>query len=537
MTADFDFIVVGSGPSGAMAAQTLVEAGAQVAMVDAGITGRDYESILPPGDFELIRKNDTNQSRYFLGDEFESVPWGNIKVGAQLTPARRHLVAETARLIPLVSDTFTPMESLAYGGLGSGWGLGCYVYSDAELAKAGLDAETMKKSYQVVSDRIGIAAGEDDVREQVAGPLENLQPPLKMDNSIQKINANYLRRRKKLNRLGISWGNASMAFLSRDLGDRRATKYEDMDFYTDRDRAAYRAWFTVEALKRRENFTYLPGLLAVAFSESAGIVSLVTRSIQASEERLLRGRKLLLAASALGTARIVMRSQGIGQLPMLCNPYTYMPCVNIHMIGRPLERFKTSMAQAFMIYDPDGRDDDLVSLAFFTYRSLLLYKLVKEAPLNFADGLKLMQFLQSAFIVAGIHHPDSFSEQKYLRLQPNEKSFTGDALFAHYVLSRAEKEKIVTREKVVLSALRLLGCHAIKRMDPGPGSSIHYAGTVPFSAEERPGRTHPGGRLHGTRNVFIADGSGFNFLPAKGVTFTLMANAHAVALNALDEKK
>jgi choline dehydrogenase-like flavoprotein len=87
---------------------------------------------------------------------------------------------------------------------------------------------------------------------------------------------------------------------------------------------------------------------------------------------------------------------------------------------------------------------------------------------------------------------------------------------------------------VVRSALRQLGCYPIKRMDPGFGSSIHYAGTVPFSAEERTGTTHPGGRLHGTRNVFIADGSGFNYLPAKGVTFTLMANAHAVALAALE---
>jgi hypothetical protein len=534
MTVDFDYIVVGSGPSGAMAAQTLVEAGATVAMVDVGITGKDYESILPQGDFELIRKSDSHQSRYFLGDDYEAVPWGDIKVGAQLTPARKYLIAETARLIPLVSDSFTPMESLAYGGLGSGWGLGCYVYSDAELRKAGLDVEVMKKSYQIVSDRIGISAGNDDVREQVAGPLKNLQPPLKMDNSIQKINANYIRRRKKLNRMGISWGNASMAFLSQDRDDRHGTKYEDMDFYTDRDRAAYRSWFTVDALKRKDNFTYLPSYLAVEFSESDGTVSLVTRNIQTGEKRTLRGRKLFLAVSSLGTARIVMRSQGIEQLPILCNPYTYMPCVNIHMLGRPLDRFKTSMAQAFMIYDPDGKQDDLVSLAFFTYRSLLLYKLVKEAPLNFADGLKLMQYLQSAFIVAGIHHPDTFSEQKYLRLQPDGNSFTGDVLFAHYELNRAEKEKIISREKVVRSALRQLGCYPIKRMDPGFGSSIHYAGTVPFSAEERPGTTHPGGRLHGTRNVFIADGSGFNYLPAKGVTFTLMANAHAVALAALE---
>jgi hypothetical protein len=29
--------------------------------------------------------------------------------------------------------------------------------------------------------------------------------------------------------------------------------------------------------------------------------------------------------------------------------------------------------------------------------------------------------------------------------------------------------------------------------------------------------------------VFVADGSGFRYLPANGHTFTLMANAHVVA--------
>jgi hypothetical protein len=39
--------------------------------------------------------------------------------------------------------------------------------------------------------------------------------------------------------------------------------------------------------------------------------------------------------------------------------------------------------------------------------------------------------------------------------------------------------------------------------------------------------------LHGTRNVYVADGSGFKYLPAKGITFSLMANAHVTAENVL----
>ncbi len=194
MTFEFDRIVVGSGPSGAMAAQTLLEAGVSVAMVDVGIEGKDYESACRRVTSSMSGGLDPGQSGYLLGEALEAVPWGQVRVGAQLTPARRHLIAETSRLTPLVSDTFTPMESLAYGGLGAGWGLGSYAYSDAELRKAGLRVDVMRQSYQVVSDRIGISAGEDDIREQVVGALDNLQPALEMDNATRMIGREVLTR-------------------------------------------------------------------------------------------------------------------------------------------------------------------------------------------------------------------------------------------------------------------------------------------------------------------------------------------------------
>ncbi len=320
-----------------------------------------------------------------------------------------------------------------------------------------------------------------------------------------------------------------MAYLSQARGDRCGATYEDMDFYTDRDRAAYRPWLTVDELRRRASFTYLPGYLAVEFSEKDGGVSLIIRDVKTGETRTLHARAILLAGGALSTARLVMRSLGISRLPLLCNPYAYMPCLNLQMMGIPLDRHKTSMGQAVMIYDPGKDHAELVVVGLYTYRSLLLYKMVKEIPFDFADGLKLMQVLQSALVVAGIHHPDAPSDRKYLQLRPDAVSFTGDSLFAHYQLGQEEEATVAARERAVRKALRKIGCMPIKRIDPGPGSSIHYAGTVPFSSDERPGTTHFDGRLHGCRSVFVADGSGFNFLPAKGVTLSLMANAHAVA--------
>jgi choline dehydrogenase-like flavoprotein len=77
--------------------------------------------------------------------------------------------------------------------------------------------------------------------------------------------------------------------------------------------------------------------------------------------------------------------------------------------------------------------------------------------------------------------------------------------------------------------VRKLGTWPIKRILPGEGSSIHYAGSLPMSESDKPMTTTTEGELRALRGVYIADGAAFPTLPAKGLTFTLMANARRVA--------
>jgi choline dehydrogenase-like flavoprotein len=61
------------------------------------------------------------------------------------------------------------------------------------------------------------------------------------------------------------------------------------------------------------------------------------------------------------------------------------------------------------------------------------------------------------------------------------------------------------------------------------GASVHYAGTLPMSDTPHPGTISPDCRSHDFENLYVVDGSTFPFLPAKNITFTLMANAARVA--------
>lgn len=530
-----DFIVVGSGPSAAQAAQTLVEGGAKVAMLDVGITDEKYKSLVPDLDFVSLRERDESQYSYLLGTEFEAIAWDRVRVGAQLTPPRQFMVRDTARLTPLTSDSFCPMESLAYGGLGNGWGLGCFVYSPRELEKIGLNPSTMQEAYEVIANRIGIAAVRDDAAQFSLGGLRSFQKAVRTDINCQTVYECYQQKRGVLNQKGFFMGQPPMAMISEDGEGRKKVSYKDMEFYTDNEKSAYRPWMTVDFLKTRDNFIYFPKCLVERFVENNDRVDVTVYKTDSNKKALFQCRKLILAAGVLGTVRIVLRSfENVNaRLPIICNHYCYLPCIHLRMLGKPVERLKTSLAQLVLFHDDDGTHSDVAVASLYSYRSLLLLRLVKEAPLNFADGRKIMHFLQSSLIIVGIHHPDSASATKFVQLVPNQASITHDGLHVEYSLSSEEIYKTTRRERRYMSALRTLGCIPMKRVYPGFGSSIHYGGTLPYTKDERLYSLADNGRLHGTKNVYVADGSGFRYLPAKGITFSLMSNAHLVARTVL----
>jgi choline dehydrogenase-like flavoprotein len=150
-------------------------------------------------------------------------------------------------------------------------------------------------------------------------------------------------------------------------------------------------------------------------------------------------------------------------------------------------------------------------------------------PLNCADGLKMLRLLVPGLFIAGIFHPAHYNFENYIQLKKSDAGFTKDTLYTHYTYSFTEEIKIKDTEKQITKGISSLNCTVLKKIRTLTGASIHYAGTLPFSKTEQRFSVSPQGKLYNTKNVFVADGSGFMFLPGKGLTLSLMAYAHFVA--------
>jgi len=201
-----------------------------------------------------------------------------------------------------------------------------------------------------------------------------------------------------------------------------------------------------------------------------------------------------------------------------------VPTLNLGMLGREPRDRRYSLGQLTAIVRLPGR---ILQAQVFSYRSLLTFKLMKELPLGYRESLRLLRLLVPNFAILGIHHEDRPSPGKRCVLRRGEGGGR-DRLEIEYRPTEEETRTNIADERIVLRFFRRLGCIPLRTMRPGHGASLHYAGTFPITAEDRDLTCDRESRLRGTRAVHLADGSIFPWIPPKGLTFNLMANADRV---------
>jgi len=528
-----DVIVVGSGVSGAQAAALLVESGCNVVMLDGGYRDEKYAALIQTKSFAEIRRSDWQQHRYFLGDEFEGIDLGPVGAGAQITPPRLYVLDHKHWNETVENPGFVALQSLALGGLAAAWGAVSFPFTDHELEESGLRAEEIAQYYDEIARCVGISGDQHDDLSGLRGEITPLRPALKTDSNATAILDKYYQKRLRLRRDGVYLGRPLMAVLTEPLGNRERNSYTDMDFWSNFGASVYRPESTVTELRQRQNFSYRR-VLVTRFDEGpSGLVHVEVQPIEEKTGQNLYAKILVLAAGTLGTARIVLRSFGKYDLPvpLTCNSHTYVPCILPGRFGKYVDPSRHSLAQLTMILDPTSDGRRLVQGQFYSYGSLLMYKLLKQSPLPLRESVLLFQRLAPYLGIWVIQHEDVQTADKFVVLR--RRADGSDFLEIAFCLDSVEEQRQRTSEAKMIRAMRRLGCWAIKRIRTAHGSSAHYASTFPMREEPGFGGTSLSGRLHNTQRVYVADGSSLRYLPAKGPSLTLMANARRVAATAL----
>lgn len=508
-----DVAIVGSGAAAVAAAQALE--GLRVVVVDVG---REPEPPRLEGALYDARDATADLAGPLLGEHYESLSelFGEALNAKLKGPGLRHVTRDADRLAPIESPGFVAVQSFARGGLANAWGAGAYRFDADELAPFPFDAAELVPCFDRLTSLLGISGAADDLAP-FFGDDRGLDPPLALGAHGELFLRRYTAQRQRLNAQGIHVGRARLAVTTVDRPERPGYAYRGVDFF-EPEPAVYSPAQTLDALVAAGRVELLSGRLATGFTETPDGVLLALENLASGQRETVSARRLLLAAGAIGSARLALASRGDREaaLPILDNPTSFIPLFAPERIGRAQERRFFGGAQLNLVYRGSAHPEP-VQGSFYDLSGVLRSDFVLQLPIAARDLAFATRAIAPALAVIQLFYPDTPSPENRLRLGPNR------ALSIRHAPARRGEV-----ERVLLRAVRRLGYLGLPGLCqyPAPGSSIHYAGTLPMRATPNgPYETHPDGRLGETRGVYVCDAATFPQLPAKNLTFTAMANA------------
>jgi choline dehydrogenase-like flavoprotein len=209
------------------------------------------------------------------------------------------------------------------------------------------------------------------------------------------------------------------------------------------------------------------------------------------------------------------------------NRQILMPFVNLRMLGRRWNPNSYQYHQIAIAVRAQGALESMHGVVT-TLKTALIHPFVQTLPFDLGTSVSAFRNLHGALGMAAFNSPDRRREENFVTLDVGSAPHR---LVVSYHPEKSEPERLKRAVSTFRRILWELGCYAPSRtVHVRPmGSSVHYAGTAPMTGEASPLTTSKHGRSRDVENLYFADGSTFPYLPAKDLTFTLMANAARIA--------
>ncbi len=527
-------LIVGSGASSVHFALSVLQKGYEVTMLDVGYN--KPEAIYPEKNIVDLKSSLNDPVEYFLGKDFEAFISPEFEEEYYGIPPNKGYVLNEPQQFKYSTSGFDPLFSFARGGLAEVWTGGIYPLNEDELSDFPFSMRELMPYYNTVADRVGINGLQDDMHRFLPWH-DNMMEPLELDRHSRMLLSKYNHKKDLLNNMGFHMGRSRVATLSRDKGARKACSYCCRCLWGCPNGAFYTPSLTLKECEKYSNFKYVSGMYVKHFKYDGhnNISSVIAESVIDSSPHEFPVDKLVLGAGTISSSKIFMESiyRKTGEIirlnGLMDNRQILAPFVNMKMIGKSFDSESYQYHQlAFGIETEHAKEH--IHGQITTLKSALIHPIIKSLPFDMKTSLFAFGNLHSALGILNFNFHDFRRENNYLSLNIDEDQ-SRSALVISYESIHGENTILDNAMKTVKKAFLRLGCiFPLKLAHIRPmGASVHYAGTIPMSEGIAPYTASKNCRSNDFSNLYFVDGTTFPFLPAKQLTFTMMANAVRVA--------
>lgn len=513
-------LIIGSGPAAVAAARPLLEAGHAVTLVTAGAE----PDPAPRARWWKLRAEALDGWKVLQGEDARI--WaaaGNVSPKLR-TPRAAALFNGFAEALSLEEVNFSARGALAVGGLSRSWGAGVACFDADDLAGTALDAADLAPHYAALAARIGVSGAEDDLAAYFG--RHPLLPPPPLAPPAEALARGYRRTQEGFRQRGLRLGRGRNAVLTEDRPDRNACALCATCLWGCGEGAIWSADLELAALRRFPGLRVLTGLRVESLRQEARGWLAEARDEVTREPVTLAAPRVLLAAGAIGSARLVREALGLHGAPgpLLSNPTSAFALWLPRLLGAAQPRDAFALAQLSVTIEGPGDSADAAFGNLFQLSGLPASEFMMRLPLSAAAGRRVLRALMPGMLVGNLFLPGALSRHS-LTLRSD-----GGLTLAGGCAPELEGRLRDARRRLAPALLPAGALLLPGGFEPGePGSDLHYAGTVPMRSHPAHGESDPMGEVVGLPGVHVVDAAALPVLPAKAHSFTVMANAARVA--------
>ena len=524
---DSQIIVIGSGPAGVSAAWPLVEAGFNVLMIDAGHSASAPPSIDRP-DLKSLRTGGGNSWRDLLKSDLSGLRDTSGTSPKLRCAADAAFTEDFNELNHLQADGYMALGALARGGLSNVWGAAVPAFDDTDLQGFPFKAADIQTSYQAIAERIGVSGDAGD--SAVQGGEIPMQTSIPLSGVSKALHSRYLVNRVRLN---LKIAKSRLAVLSQKIGDREACVQDGACMWGCSNGAVYNSAFDVAKLEGKPNFKIASGHLVESLErDSDGQYSINTRDRKTSEFTTFTTRTLFLAAGTFASTRLVLALENRfeEEVPLLTSPAIATAFLMPKMLARPLPDKMLGLSQlSFRTAINETAKDDAYGL-LFDAAAMPAPDLLMHMQFTKLAGMKILRSLLPALSVALVYLPGEYGQCRAVLRRGGKTDTPQLHIKGGYTSDLGPV--LDTLKKNLSRDFRRLGAFPL----PGstqffqPGAANHHAGTLPMGRA-----TSSFGEVDGLASLYVVDGSVLSRMPAKNLTFTVMANADRIGRHVVNK--
>ena len=512
---NYDFIVVGAGPSAVSAAWPLVLSGKQVLMIDAGVDSTISEKGENIVDLQSLRNG--NNADFFLGDDLSKL--SNNHFSSPKLRASGENFDQYLDFNKLDTSNFILTGLMGLGGLSRIWGAASACYDDDDLSDSPIKLSDLLPSYIKIANRIGMSGCNSSPISGFIGNQLPLQGALKQTPLITHLVNSYGNGKKFDNFL---MGPPLSAVLSKPINERQPCDGDMRCIWGCPKGSIYSAEQEIPQLLLYKNFHLKRGVIVdeVKKDNNNWIIGGISRTSLLKE--FYSGNKVLLGMGTFATTRLVMEKFLPKEtcLRAFHNPSFSGAMVIPSFLGRQLPAKGYGGSQLCFRIPLSEKKQDYAYGLIFDAASLPAFDLMKHMPFSRYGSINLTRLMLPSLLVLMVYLPSSLSKTYVALGGDNRLKITGRLQdnFSDEFKKCSSKIKAVFRKMGVVS---LPG--SFKSYEPG--AEVHYGCTLSDG-----GFISDSGELTMASGIYVVDGSSLPALTAKSHTLTIMANADRIAI-------